>query len=377
MSEKNLPASQQKLEKARKDGQVSISQEAAKLAVYAAIFEVIHFALPYLAEQLHGLVSHAIEGVSQPSHVRMRLVIESVKSGAVLSASLSLMALVLVVFAIWPQSRFVIAPKALTKGFDKLNPGANLKNYLSADKALMLVLGPLKIGAIAWVAIDTIRSQMPDLMRAFEISSAQFGEMAAAALRSLELRLLLVFLLLAMLDIVVKKKMFLRRQRMDLKDMKDEHKQSSGDPHMRAEHKERRREIVEEPMRVGQANAVVVNPTHIAIALWYDAAGEAMPVIVAKGSGEEAEKIRRNARDNRVPIVKYVGLARRLYALGKVGSPIPAGTGRATALLYTAVAEVTSSTRIPLDDRLHLAEVDPVLGDQMMGVGQVGPVGSA
>jgi flagellar biosynthetic protein FlhB len=162
---------------------------------------------------------------------------------------------------------------------------------------------------------------------------AVMGGAADAALSFLRGAALLG-LVLAAADLTYERWHFAKDQRMSLQDIKDEHKQSDGDPQMKGMIRERQMRMSRNRMMadISSADVVLVNPTHVAVALRYEPGGGA-PRVVAKGSGAIAAKIRERAQEHRVPLVRDVPLARALHAACDIGDEIPAE-------LYAAVAQV-------------------------------------
>jgi len=186
-----------------------------------------------------------------------------------------------------------------------------------------------------------------------------------------------VLVLLIVTDILLQRYLIYRQLRMDISEVRRDYKQNEGDPMLKGTRKQIAKEIVMSDQDPAQRrpSAVVVNPEHVAVSLFYDPEITEMPVILDKRSDEEALALRRQARENGVPVVRYVGLARHLLASGEIGQPVPEHTFRAVALLLRVIEEYEKQapellrpTLRPGEDelRLDLASVDDQIGQEML-----------
>jgi flagellar biosynthesis protein FlhB len=371
MSEKNLPPSEQRRRHARENGEFGLSQELAKLLKFTLFAEIVFATEPWWRSMLARDILQAIAAVAQSSRVRLDTAWAAFSGAALLMLVLAGAAAVVSLLAVLGQTNFNIAPKAFDNGIKKLNIASNLTQLLAPKKLMMAVLGPLKIAALLVPGYWHLRAELPGLAQLYRLSPQQGWEAAVGALHQLERQCLGVLVVLVALDIGLQRYMNYRRLRMDREELKRDHKQSEGDPHIKGQRKGiARQNAMEEPSaRAPGATAVVVNPQHIAVALAYDAQGDGLPRIVDKGRDADADLLRALAAERRIPLIRYEGLARQLYATGRLGGFVPRHTLRAVALLYRAVQELGEG---PIDG-MH--EIDEELGLAMLA-GQAGPVAS-
>lgn len=169
------------------------------------------------------------------------------------------------------------------------------------------------------------------LLRPLESALVQTGEWFMVGVAWL----LTVVLLVALVDVPLQQYLYRHRLRMSLQEVKDEHKETEGNPQVKSKRRERAREIAygQSIRRVPEADVVVMNPTHYAVALRYDERTMGAPHVIAKGADLLALRIRDVARDAKVPVLESPMLARALYAHTELDQPVPAA-------LYTAVAQV-------------------------------------
>ncbi|MDN4591966.1 hypothetical protein DBA29_26125 [Xenophilus aerolatus] len=262
------------------------------------------------------------------------------------------------------QTRFNVASKALNEGMKKLNPGQNLRQIISGKKLLMLALSLLKVGVVIAVCFVHIRGALPDILRLHRLDLPQGWAFSVDSLHGLIRAALIAMTALAGLDFVLQRVLVWRSLRMDHEEAKRDYKETEGDPHAKGHRKELKKSLLREskPAAARPPNAVVVNPQHIAIALSYDFLEDGLPRIVQKAAGSAAAELRHCAMCAGIPVIRYVALARVLYAVGQVGAFVPSSTVKATALVYAALRELMEMPRA-LDEEF---EIQAELADAML-----------
>jgi flagellar biosynthesis protein FlhB len=233
------------------------------------------------------------------------------------------------------QSRFNTASEALTPDWQRVNPLAGLKRIFSPKSLVPTSLSFIKLGIIGTVCWTGLKNILQDPIFVSALAPAEIARFLADASFQLGSRVILVLMAIAAVDYGYQ---FWRTNQdlmMTKQEVKDELKNTEGDPHVKARQRRRRTAKTQRQMllEVPQADVILTNPTHLAIALRYDRKTMKAPKIVAKGSRLNALKIREIATQNNVPIMENKPLARMLFKYGRVGGEIPAE-------LYSAVAEV-------------------------------------
>ena len=188
------------------------------------------------------------------------------------------------------------------------------------------------IGVVAWQFIGAHVAAFASLvLMPLEGALGQLGSWMSTGVTLL----LVVVLLFAVIDVPLQKFLHANRLKMSLEEVKREHKESEGDPHVKSQRRARQREMAQRKSigAVPRADLVVMNPTHYAVAIRYDDATMNAPRVIAKGADLLALRIRDVAKEHKVPVLQSPMLARALYAHAEIDSEIPAG-------LYTAVAQV-------------------------------------
>lgn len=232
------------------------------------------------------------------------------------------------------QRGFSFSTKPLEPKFDRLNPAQGFQRLFSSRAMVDLVKSLAKFAIMAWVAYAVLAPRIPALMDTLKLPLGQSLELFQSAVFALYRNVLLAMLVLAISDFAWQRSSWEKSIRMTKQEIKDEGKDSEGNPEVKQKQKSimmaaaRRRMLAEVP----KATVVVTNPTHVAVALQYDEKTSA-PVCVAKGLDHLALKIRERAREAGVPILERPELARALYRTVDVQKPIPRD-------LYQAVAQV-------------------------------------
>jgi flagellar biosynthetic protein FlhB len=233
------------------------------------------------------------------------------------------------------QSRFQTAPQALEPNWERVNPAAGLKRVFTMQNAAPAALALVKLTAIVALSYGVVREIMSDPIFFAAVHPARVAEFLAGAALKLTVRLVLVMILIAGADYAWQYWRHHQNLMMTRQEVRDESKNSEGDQQVKARQRRRRNANTQRKMlaEVPQADVIITNPTHLAIALRYDRRTMKAPKIVAKGARKFALRIREIAGQNQVPIIENKPLARLMFKHGKVGGEVP-------AQVYAAVAEV-------------------------------------
>jgi flagellar biosynthetic protein FlhB len=223
-----------------------------------------------------------------------------------------------------------VAPK-----WSKLNPASGFKRLFGTRASVEFAKTLAKVAAISFVVYLVLRPRFGGLDQLVGYAPGALGQVAGRLAFEAIRAVAVLVALLAVFDFIYQRRAFIKKMRMSLQELKDEHKQSDGDPLIKA----RIRQIQMQSSRrrmmaaVPEASVIITNPTHYAVALKYDHGAMAAPVVVAKGVDAVAFRIREAAKGANVPIVEAPPLARALYASVEIDRPIPVEH-------YAAVAEI-------------------------------------
>lgn len=336
--EKTESATAHRLEKAREEGQIPRSRELTSVLMLVAGLSILWITGGSMAQKVGALLADGlnfnhsvVSDTSQMFHLLSDLVVQGVFALLPMMAGLVLVAIA----APMLLGGVVISGKAIKFDMGKMNPLKGLKKLFSAQSAAELVKAVLKailVGCVTWVYIS---HNWPNMLRL--ISESPFTALASALNMIAMCSVLIVLGLSPMVgfDVFWQLYSYFKNLRMTRQDIRDEHKQQEGDPHVKGRIRQQMRAAARRRMMadVPKADVIVTNPTHYSVALQYDERKMSAPKVVAKGAGDIALRIRELGKEHRIPVLEAPPLARALYRHSEIGQHIP-GT------LYAAVAEV-------------------------------------
>ncbi len=356
--DRNLPASPKKIERSRAEGQLPRSRDLPHFAMMAVGGAVLAVGGPRIVERLREMLVSGLHFdaslLARPGFMGERIAEMTLAFAAVMGPIAALLMLAAIASNIasggWNWTMKPLAPK-----FTHLNPLPGIKRLFSGQglgTALKAVLLALVLGAIGVMVLKNRLSAYVSIMSVpLPSALAYAGEQLMGGLVLLGVALA-VF---AAIDVPLQRQLWLRRMRMSREEAKQEMKEMEGNLEVKARIRAKMREMAKRRMlaAVPQADLVVMNPTHYAVALKYEEGKMAAPKVVAKGADLLAMKIRDLAKDSKVPVLQQPVLARALYAHAKVDHEIPAA-------LFSAVAQVLAyvyQLRAALASR-HVARPD-------------------
>ena len=369
--DKNLPASEQKLRKTRRDGQAARSRDLSHLAILGMGSVCMLVLAPYLFEHLQRAMGQQLvfdaAGVRTPTVMIDRLqamVLTGLLASALFAALTGGAALLSAVGA----GGWVWSFKPITPQFSRLNPlkgAANLFAKQQLTNVAKMVLMTAVLSAVAWQYLGGSLEQVAQLvLQPSPLALAQVGNWLVTGMALL----MLVVFLVALVDVPLQVFFFKSRLKMSHEEMKQEHKESDGNPHTKGRMRQRQREAADgaSVTAVPKADFVVMNPTHYAVALRYDDQSMGAPQVISKGTDLIAMTIRDLARTHGVPVLESPRLARALYAHADLDQPIPAAlfsaVAQVLAYVYRLKAAQSGQGRMPGDlPELDVpAELDPL-----------------
>ena len=342
--EKTEPATQKKLEDARKEGQVAKSKEIANGLGLLALFFVLKLWIGNMGNSFLETFSAVYNRI--PSVAKLLGGTTPDREIQILfnHAILQLMIILLPIFVIGfivallsdlVQVKWKPTSKPLKPKFSKLNPISGFKKIFSANSLMELIKSITKIFLIGYMAYSFLQDYYRYIFLLYDISPMQAIIFLGQIVTDLGIRISAVYMILALADYAYQKHKFKEDMKMTKQEVKEEYKNQEGDPHIKGKIRQKMREVSQRRMMqaLPQADVVITNPTHYAVAIQYDAERFAAPIVLAKGQDFLAHRIKEIARENHVEIVENKPLARMLYANVEVGEAIPPE-------LYQAVAEV-------------------------------------
>ncbi len=342
--EKTEEPTEKKKTDARKEGQVAKSQElsgAINLIVVFLLLRIIGF---YTGTRFLELFYWIYEGI--PDHVVLTGGRVSVMdfciylNRCILQMLLILLPVLLVGFAVSiivniVQVKWAPTFKPLQPKFSKLSPLSGMKRLFSAEKLFELLKSVIKIFVIGYMAYITLKDKLGMILLLRNYSLKEGVGMVLDTVLDMGLRIAILYLVVGIGDYAYRRWKHHKDLMMTKQEVKDEYKNQEGDPQIKGKIRQKMREASQRRMMaaIPQADVVITNPTHFAVALKYDVKVAAAPIVIAKGADLIARRIKEEARANDVEIVENKPLARMIYYNVDLGGIIPPE-------LYQAVAEV-------------------------------------
>jgi flagellar biosynthetic protein FlhB len=336
--EKTESPSPRKIEKAREEGQVPQSRELSAFMVLMAGGGAVWMLGDSFAQTLAGVVRTGLQFDHQLATDPGVLINKMLQQSADAIIGIAPMLLIIVVAALAGpivMHGWMFNSKALAPKFSRMNPLSGLKRMVSVDSLSELVKSLAKVvllgsiaGLVMWKGLDALFALGLDSV---QDSSRAMGHLLAKSFLLISAGMLLVVLL----DVPYQLWRYYTQLKMTREEVRQEVKESEGDPHIKARIRSMQREVARRRMmsEIPTADVVVTNPTHYAVALKYSEGAMRAPRVVAKGADLVAARIREAARNHHVPILEAPPLARALYRHTELEQEIPVA-------LYTAVAEV-------------------------------------
>lgn len=339
--EKTEEATPKKIEDARKEGQVAKSQELITAFMLIVLFASLKLFISYLSNSFvdsfklfYGTIStysvgpfEADYGVSYINTAMKRVLLCCLPvfaSGIIVALAVNVL-----------QVKWQPTAKPLTPKFNKLNPINGFKRMFSLDRLAELVKSILKIVLIGYIAYTTLKDQAGLLNILYDIDLFPAVMYIGNIILNLGIKISLVYLVIGVADYIYQKMKFNKDMKMTKQEIKEELKQTEGDPKIKGQIRQKMREASQRRMmqRVPEADVVITNPTHLACAIKYDKEIAEAPVLIAKGADYLAQKIKDTAKEYSIPIVENKPLARMLYHNVELEEQIPEE-------LYQMTAEV-------------------------------------
>lgn len=337
--DKQFDATPRKLEQARKEGQVVKSKDFSMAVSLLILFSVIFGLAPFIWHQILQVFMLMYEQIpnAHPEQIGYMYILLIAAKGAVLIIGPILaVAWLVAVLADFIQVGPLVAVAPLMPKLDKLNPTKYFKNIISIKTLFELFKNIAKVAILGYIGWTVYKDHFESILMLASIDNnfavmIEFGKL----MNEFIFKACIAFFVIAAADYGVTKWKFLKDQKMSFKEIKDEYKNSEGDPNVKAQLRQRRMQMMQQGAMdaVPTADFVVTNPTHVACALKYVAEEMDSPMLIAKGTELIAKKIIDIAKEHNVPVIENPPVARALFKMVDINQAIPPE-------LYKAVAEI-------------------------------------
>lgn len=342
--EKTEVPTAKKLNDARKEGQVAKSKEIITALMLLALFVVIKFYIGNLGQQMIECFSEFYDlfgKIISNSEYGMRIVdatgVVSLGLTTVLNMIVPFIALAVVIAILGNalQQKWMVTTKPLQPKLSKISPISGLKRMFNVKQLFEVGKSVAMIAVMSYVIYTTVKDKLGVLYTFYNISLYEALEIVGDIIVDLGIKISAVFLVIGFVDLIYQRHKFKEDMKMTKQEVKDEFKNTEGDPQVKGQIRRRMQQVSRRRMMeaLPQADVVITNPTHFAVALKYEANKGQAPIVIAKGADYLAFDIKAKAKEYGIEIVENKPLARILYNNVEIGAQIPPE-------LYQAVAEV-------------------------------------
>ena len=337
--DKQYDATPRKLEQARKEGQVVKSKDFSTAVSLLILFSVIFGLAPFIWNQIVQVFTLLYEQIPNANVDKIGytyILIVAIKGTVLIIGPILAVAWFVAVMADFIQVGPLVATAPLMPKLDKLNPTKYFKNIMSIKTLFELFKNIVKVAILGYIGWSVYKEHIETILMLASIDNSfaimiEFGKL----LTEFIFKACIAFLVIAAADYGVTKWKFLKDQKMSFKEIKDEYKNSEGDPQVKAQLRQRRMQMLQQGAMdaVPTADFVVTNPTHVACAIKYVEQEMDSPMLIAKGTELIAKKIIDIAKENNLPVIENPPVARALFRMVDINQSIPPE-------LYKAVAEI-------------------------------------
>ena len=339
--EKTEDATAKKLQDVRKEGNVAKSREIPTAATLLALFVCLKLAMGFIGNHLLNaftsyyqlIPKYASEGLDTKGF--SSLLTNVIANLSIIIIPFLVAGFVMALLSNILQFKFQVTGKPLQPKFSKMNPISGFKRMFSINTLMELLKSVVKIIVIAYISYGVFTEHAKDIYLLYDISLTQGILLMYDIILELLIKVSVLFIAISAVDYMFQRWKFKQDNKMTKQEVKDEYKNTEGDPKIKGQQRQRMQQASQRRMMaaIPEADVVITNPTHFAVALSYKSGQGQAPIVVAKGADFLAGRIKEIARDSNVDIVENKPLARMLYYNVDLGSEIPPE-------LYQAVAEV-------------------------------------
>ena len=356
----------QRLSKAREEGQIARSQELAPAAMM--VMATLFFTMmgQYLFNSMGNLFKSQLQfdrKITDKAELLPAIFGSAIVDGFVIVLPLVALMAVIAALSTTLSGGLIFSPKLALPKFSKLNPMTGLKRMFGTDALIQLGKAVAKFLVVGAILLVSVMNNLNDLTNISQMDLGQAVKVAGTIIVDSCFWLSLGLVLVALVDVPLQRHQLNEKLKMTKQEVKDEMKNSEGNPEVKGQIRRRQREILNNKMmgKVKDADVVITNPTHFAVALSYDPNGDGAPILVAKGDDGLAARIREEATKHGVYLFEAPLLARALYFTTKLDHPIPEA-------LYHAVAQVIAfvfSLNQSYGRGQEVIKPDPKIPDEM------------
>lgn len=339
--EKTEEPTSKKRSDARSEGQVAKSPEITTAFLFIGMFYALKTFAGYMYDKLVKVMTYSIslfpminDGIMEDDFVN-KFIVYIFGQILLIVAPLFVVAMVVGIITNLLQVGWKVTTKPLKPKFSRMNPVSGFKKLLSVKSLVELGKSIIKLGIISIIIYNIVKKEINSIQMLLDMEILQAIMYIGNLIIDIGLTVGMYFIFVAAADYLYQKFEFKKNIKMTKQEVKDEYKNAEGNPEIKGKIKQKMREVSMRRMMqdVPNADVIITNPTHFAVALKYDKQKSLAPIVVAKGEDHLAKRIKEVAKENNVEIVENKYLARTLYSTVDIGKEVPPE-------LYQAVAEV-------------------------------------
>ena len=336
----------------RKRGNVAKSQDVVAVATLTVSYAMLRLLAPSFVEQTARFIEYCL-GEAILAEMSFPALLQELlrQSGILVALTVGLLALTIIVVSIaatFAQTGMLVSAEALKPKFSKINPLQGFKRLFSLRSVIETLKGILKIILLLWLVYNNLMDMLSVNHKYLYTDLAAGIEHIYDSILTMIFQIIIAFAVVAAADYLYQWWDYEQQLRMSKQEIKEEYKQTEGDPQIKGKIKERQQQMARSRMmqQVPQADVVIKNPTHFAVALRYHPDTDNAPIVLAMGQDELALRIIQVAEENQVAVVENVPLARALYANAELGREIPPEFYGAVAEILVYIFRLNNDTRL-------------------------------
>ena len=359
-SNKSFPPTPKRIEDKRREGSVAQSKHLATALVACAVIFIFFMKLETGMAQFKRLMLYAIHGSRQDFMMALKNIsLYAAESLAMLIAPILLISVITKIIVSWLQFGIVITTEKIAK-LESLNPVTHLKQMFGVQQLSNLLINVIAAALLAMLIYIASISALNEILSLANTRLDNAWRSAADIFKTIAIPALLFLVVLGLIDLTFQKYFYLKNLRMSFEEIKAELKDTQGSPEIKSKRKDFGLELIASAgnshKRVRSADALVVNPTHYAVALHYREEDTPLPVIIACGVDKEAQEMIETARHAGIPVIRYIWLARLLYATGE-NEYVPRQSIREVAAVYKVLDDIKEDQEKPIDWYIEIESV--------------------
>lgn len=339
--EKTEDATPKKLEDARKKGQVAKSTDLVSAFVLLGFFLTIKLFIGWMGHSFMSVYYKQYKDIADivqdgfTTNVAAKMLTDCLLSIVKIGLPIFIASFTIAIVSNVFQVKWKVTGEPLKPKLNKISPIAGFKKIFSMEKIFEFLKSLVKLLILGSVVYITLKKKWGYLLSLYDFTLPQAIVAIGNVIIEIGLKISICFLVFAIADVLYQKHKFSKEMRMTKQEIKDEYKNTEGDPQIKGKIRQKMREVSRQRMMqaVPEADVIITNPTHFAVAIKYDKDKGSAPIVVAKGADYVAAKIKEIARENEVEIVENKPLARMIYFNVDLGEEIPQE-------MYQMVAEV-------------------------------------